>query len=70
MVNEVEKSNAVGLTDKSIAFTYNSKGQLESKTGTSNGKSYSTTISYDAFGRVKENIEQSNGKVFSQKYCL
>ncbi|UKY87830.1 RHS repeat-associated core domain-containing protein [Elizabethkingia anophelis] len=67
LVNEVEKSNAVGLTDKSIAFTYNSKGQLESKTGTSNGKSYSTTISYDAFGRVKENIEQSNGKVFSQK---
>ncbi|MDC8026598.1 RHS repeat-associated core domain-containing protein [Elizabethkingia anophelis] len=67
LVNEVEKSNTVGLTDKSIAFTYNSKGQLESKTGTSNGKSYSTTISYDAFGRVKENIEQSNGKVFSQK---
>ncbi|STF08906.1 RHS repeat domain-containing protein [Elizabethkingia anophelis] len=67
LVNEVEKSNTVGLTDKSIAFTYNSKGQLGSKTGTSNGKSYSTTISYDAFGRVKENIEQSNGKVFSQK---
>ncbi|WP_337084789.1 RHS repeat-associated core domain-containing protein [Elizabethkingia anophelis] len=67
LVNEVEKSNTVGLTDKSIAFTYNSKGQLESKTGTSNGKSYSSAISYDAFGRVKENIEQSNGKVFSQK---
>ncbi|MDQ8747748.1 RHS repeat-associated core domain-containing protein [Elizabethkingia miricola] len=67
LVNEVEKSNTVGLTDKSIVLTYNPKGQLESKTGTSNGKNYSTTISYDAFGRVKENIEQSNGKVFSQK---
>ncbi|MDV3636978.1 hypothetical protein CMU84_17670 [Elizabethkingia anophelis] len=67
LVNEVEKSNTIGLTDKSIVITYNSKGQLESKTGTSNGKSYSTSISYDTFGRVKENAEQSNGRVFSQK---
>ena len=67
LVNQIEKSNTAGLTDKSIDFSYNAKGQPENKTGTSNGKTYSTNLTYDTFGRLLENTENNNGKVYSQK---
>ncbi|EQB90593.1 RHS repeat-associated core domain-containing protein [Elizabethkingia anophelis] len=67
LITQVEKSNTTGLTDKSIDYSYNDKGLLIGKTGTSNGKSYSDSITYDTYGRVLENIENSNGKIYSQK---
>ncbi|MCT3833551.1 hypothetical protein HZP56_08365 [Elizabethkingia anophelis] len=67
LITQVEKSNTIGLTDKSIDYSYNDKGLLIGKTGTSNGKSYSDSITYDTYGRVLENIENSNGKIYSQK---
>ncbi|MCL1666561.1 hypothetical protein M2T82_00645 [Elizabethkingia ursingii] len=67
LVTQVEKSNTTGLTDKSIDYSYNDKGLLIGKTGTSNGKSYSDSITYDTYGRVLENIENSNGRIYSQK---
>ncbi|HAT3994180.1 TPA: hypothetical protein I9Y67_003504 [Elizabethkingia anophelis] len=67
LVDETEKSNIVGLTDKSISVSYNDKGFVTGKNGTSNGKSYSTTLIYDQYGRLLETTENSNGRVFTQK---
>ncbi|MDE5483453.1 MULTISPECIES: RHS repeat-associated core domain-containing protein [Elizabethkingia] len=67
LVSLIEKSNISGLTDKNISFNYNGNGLLISKTGTSNGKSYSNTIVYDVFGRVLEITENSNGRSYTQK---
>ena len=70
LINQVEKSNTAEVTDKSIEFSYNAKGQPESKTGTSNGKTYSTSLVYDTFGRLLENTENSNDRTYSQKNIL
>ncbi|WP_407509334.1 RHS repeat-associated core domain-containing protein [Elizabethkingia anophelis] len=67
LVDETEKSNIVGLTDKSISVSYNDKGLLTEKIGVSNGKNYSTTIIYDTFGRLLERTEKSNGRTYVQK---
>nr|HBI9692659.1 type IV secretion protein Rhs [Elizabethkingia anophelis]HBI9696679.1 type IV secretion protein Rhs [Elizabethkingia anophelis]HBI9700802.1 type IV secretion protein Rhs [Elizabethkingia anophelis] len=67
LVDETEKSNIVGLTDKSISVSYNDKGLLTEKIGISNGKNYSTTLIYDTFGRVVERTEKSNGRTYVQK---
>ncbi|HFK5521275.1 hypothetical protein CMU85_10135 [Elizabethkingia anophelis] len=67
LINLIEKSNISGLTDKNISFSYNNKGQITSKTGTSNSKSYSNTIVYDSYGRVLENTEISNGRIYRKK---
>ncbi|MCT3721340.1 RHS repeat-associated core domain-containing protein [Elizabethkingia anophelis] len=67
LINLLEKSNVTGLTEKNISFNYNDKGLLIGKTGTSNGKAYSNTIVYDAFGRVLESTENSNGRTYTQK---
>ncbi|WP_407484003.1 RHS repeat-associated core domain-containing protein [Elizabethkingia meningoseptica] len=67
LVGLIEKSNISGLTDKNISFNYNSNGLLISKTGTSNGKSYSNTTVYDVYGRVLESTENSNGRSYTQK---
>ncbi|HFK5506803.1 RHS repeat-associated core domain-containing protein [Elizabethkingia anophelis] len=65
--SQSEKSNTEGLTDKKINFNYNDKGLLISKAGISNGKEYSTQIIYDAYGRVQESSENSNGCTYTQK---
>ncbi|WP_407478979.1 RHS repeat-associated core domain-containing protein [Elizabethkingia anophelis] len=70
LISQVEKSNTTGLTDKNISFTYNEKGQPKSKSGISNGKTYSTNLIYDAYGRLLENTENSNGKIYSQKNII
>ncbi|AKH95793.1 VCBS repeat-containing protein [Elizabethkingia anophelis] len=67
LVAQVEKSNTAGLTDKSITFTYDTKGQLTGRSGTSNGQSYSDIIVYDTYGRVLESSENGNAKSYSQK---
>lgn len=70
LISQVEKSNTTGLTDKNISFTYNEKGQPKSKSGISNGKTYSTNLIYDAYGRLLENTENSNGKIYAQKNII
>ncbi|MDV3662134.1 hypothetical protein CMU70_16940 [Elizabethkingia anophelis] len=67
LVAQVEKSNTAELTDKSITFTYDTKGQLTGRSGTSNGQSYSDIIVYDTYGRVLESSENGNAKSYSQK---
>ncbi|UTF99026.1 VCBS repeat-containing protein [Elizabethkingia anophelis] len=67
LITQVEKSNKAGLTDKSISISYNDKGLVTGKTGTSNGKVYSNTIVYDTYGRLLERSENSNGRTYSQK---
>lgn len=54
-------------TDKTISYSYNSKGMITGKSGTSKGKPFSSSISYDNYGRVLETTENSNGRVFTQK---
>ncbi|MCL1670506.1 RHS repeat-associated core domain-containing protein [Elizabethkingia ursingii] len=67
LVNEIEKSNKSGLTDKSISINYNDKGLVTEKYGTSNGKNYASKVVYDLYGRVLESTENSNGRTYSKK---
>ena len=62
-----EKSAAGNTTDKAINFSYNSKGMITGKSGTSLGKAYSSGITYDSYGRVLSSYEDSNGKYFMKK---
>ncbi|WFB70004.1 RHS repeat-associated core domain-containing protein [Chryseobacterium sp. WX] len=54
-------------TDKTITYTYDNKGRVIAKNGTSKGKPYSSNISFDQQGRVLSSSESSNGKYFIQK---
>jgi RHS repeat-associated protein len=67
LIRQFEKSTTGNETDKTISFTYDSKGRVTSKSGTSKGKTYSSNISYDPQGRVLSSTESSNGKYFIQK---
>ncbi len=62
-----EKTTVGNATDKVIKFTYNSKGLITGKSGTSLGKAYSSGVMYDAYGRVLSSYENSNGKYFLKK---
>ncbi|WP_410493579.1 RHS repeat-associated core domain-containing protein [Chryseobacterium sp. JV274] len=64
---EISTTDGGEATNKLISFTYDDKGRIVSKGGTSKGKSYSSNISYDPQGRVLSNSESSNGKYFIQK---
>ncbi len=67
LVKQTEISTDSRATDKVISFTYNSKGLITGKSGTSSGKSYSSGITYDSYGRVLSSFEDSNGKYFIKK---
>lgn len=69
LISQKELSTADGgeATNKLISFSYDDKGRLISKAGTSKGKSFSSNISYDPQGRVLSSSENSNGKYFIQK---
>src|SRR5690606_35800133 len=67
LTKQKEKTTTDNVTDKIINFTYNSKGLITGKYGTSLGKSYSSGITYDTFGRVLSSSEDSNGKYFLKK---
>jgi len=69
LISQKELSTADGgeATNKLISFTYDNKGRIISKAGTSKGKTYSSNISYDPQGRILSNSESSNGKYFIQK---
>ncbi|PNW15620.1 type IV secretion protein Rhs, partial [Chryseobacterium lactis] len=64
---EVSTTDGGQATDKKISYSYDDKGRLISKSGTSKGKAYSSNISYDPQGRVLSSSESSNGKYFIQK---
>lgn len=65
--NELSTADGGEATNKLISFTYDNKGRIISKAGTSKGKAYSSNISYDSQGRILSNSESSNGKYFIQK---
>ena len=69
LINQKEISTVDGgqATDKTITYTYDNKGRITSKNGTSKGKTYSSTISFDQQGRILSSSESSNDKYFIQK---
>ena len=67
LVKQKEKTKTGTGTDKTINFAYNDKGLITGKSGTSSGKSFSSGITYDSFGRVLSSYEDSNGKYFMKK---
>jgi len=54
-------------TAKSMTFIYDEKGRLISKSGTSNGVSFSSNQVYDTIGRLLSSSESGNGKYFIHK---
>ncbi|MDC8099814.1 RHS repeat-associated core domain-containing protein [Chryseobacterium rhizosphaerae] len=69
LITQKELSTTDGgqATDKTISYSYDDKGRLISKSGTSKGKAYSSNVSYDPQGRLLSSSESSNGKYFIQK---
>lgn len=69
LITQKEVSTVDGgqATNKITSFTYDNKGRVISKTGTSKGKAYSSNVLYDPQGRVLSSSESSNGKYFIQK---
>ncbi|VFA43237.1 RHS repeat-associated core domain-containing protein [Chryseobacterium indologenes] len=64
---ELSTTDGGQATNKLISFGYDDKGRLISKTGTSKGKTYSSTTTFDQQGRVLSSSESSNDKYFIQK---
>ncbi|RXM39616.1 hypothetical protein BOQ62_10615 [Chryseobacterium sp. CH21] len=54
-------------TDKTISFTYDSKGRLATRSGTSKGNVYTSGVTYDAQGRLLSSYETSNGKTLLKR---
>lgn len=67
LILQNEKSTTGSETDKAINFSYNSKGRLTVKEGTSNGKKYSYTINYDPQGRTVASFQETPDAYFSHK---
>lgn len=69
LISQKEVSTIDGglSTNKIITFTYDDKGRVIKKTGTSNGKAYGSNIVYDSQGRIISSSENSNEKYFIQK---
>nr|WP_228456974.1 RHS repeat-associated core domain-containing protein [Chryseobacterium sp. LAM-KRS1] len=64
---EISTADAGQSTNKMISFTYDDKGRVISKSGTSKGKAYSSNVLYDPQGRLLSASENSNGRYFMQK---
>jgi RHS repeat-associated protein len=64
---ELSTSDGGEATNKIISFTYDDKGRVVAKSGTSKGKTYSSNILFDPQGRVLSSSENSNGKYYIQK---
>ncbi|WP_228408167.1 RHS repeat-associated core domain-containing protein [Chryseobacterium sp. HMWF035] len=69
LVSQKELSTTDGgqATNKTIAYTYDNKGRVISKGGTSKGKYFSSNVSYDPQGRLLSSSESSNGKYYIRK---
>jgi RHS repeat-associated protein len=69
LISQKELSTTDGgqATNKIISYTYDNKGRVIAKGGTSKGKSYSSNVLYDPQGRVLSSSENSSGKYFIEK---
>ncbi|WP_165828262.1 RHS repeat-associated core domain-containing protein [Chryseobacterium phosphatilyticum] len=69
LISQKEISTVDGgqATDKAITYTYDGKGRVVAKNGTSKGKAYGSTATYDPQGRLLSTSESSNDKYFIQK---
>lgn len=69
LISQKELSTIDGgqSTNKIVSYTYDNKGRVVSKTGTSKGKAYSSNVSYDPQGRLLSSSESSNEKYFIRK---
>jgi len=64
---ELSTTDSGQATNKTITYSYDNKGRVISKSGTSKGKAYVSNVSYDPQGRVLSSSESSNDKYFIQK---
>lgn len=64
---EISTVDGGEATNKTISYTYDDKGRLTAKTGTSKGKGFSAYLSFDQQGRLVSSSESSNGKYYIQK---
>ncbi|MGK6342470.1 RHS repeat-associated core domain-containing protein [Chryseobacterium sp. DT-3] len=64
---EYSTIDAGQTTNKEITFTYDNKGLLSLKSGVIKGQSFSTSLTYDVQGRLLSTVENSFGKIYSQK---
>lgn len=64
---EISTIDGGEATNKTITYSYDNKGRVIAKNGTSKGKTYSSNVSYDPQGRVLSSSESSNDKYFIQK---
>ncbi|WP_261511050.1 RHS repeat-associated core domain-containing protein [Chryseobacterium paludis] len=69
LLSQKETSTSDGgvTTNKMITYNYEDYGLINSKLGTSNGRDYSSTRTFDQYGRTLSSVENSNGKIYSQK---
>ncbi|WP_288444082.1 RHS repeat-associated core domain-containing protein [uncultured Chryseobacterium sp.] len=67
LVIQNEKSTAGNETDKVINFSYDNKGRLTEKRGTSNGNKYTYIINYDPQGRTISSFQDTPEAYFSHK---
>lgn len=67
ILRELSTIDGGQATDKTITYTYDDKGRVTSRSGTSKGKAYSSNVVYDPQGRLLSSSESSNGKYFIQK---
>lgn len=66
LINQAELSSDGVSTIKNITFKYDGFGRITLKSGTSNGKPYSSSFEYDTFGRIQSSVENSNGRIYTQ----
>ncbi|WP_228461094.1 RHS repeat-associated core domain-containing protein [Chryseobacterium defluvii] len=59
-----EKSSDNTSTNKTYSFTYNAKGQITGKSGTSNGKNYATLYGYHQDGRLWGSTDYAEGREY------
>jgi RHS repeat-associated protein len=70
LISQTERSIDGTSTNKNITFTYDNKGRITNRQGTSNGKPYSSYINYDAQGRSIASGENSNNRYFLKKNVI
>ncbi|MFC5873200.1 RHS repeat-associated core domain-containing protein [Chryseobacterium arachidis] len=69
LTSQVEFSTIDGgqTTNKTTSYAYNNKGLITLKSGTVEGQGFSIAYTYDTYGRLLSSVENSNGKIYSQK---
>ncbi|NIF06578.1 type IV secretion protein Rhs [Chryseobacterium sp. Tr-659] len=56
---ELSTTDGGGTTNKTTSFTYDNKGRLTKKSGTSNGEQYTYTMKYDPQGRMISSSQET-----------